>query len=411
MKTYNYLLSALLALAFFGVSANAQQPARRNGSNGVTARQESKVERQQNKVDKVQMPTNLSNQNATDLKVRDARIKETPQGSYGTTNRTPRVNGGSSSGSSGSGYGNGGSAYGNRPPQGGNNNGSYGGSGYGNRPPQGGNNGSSNGGSAYGNRPPQGGNNGSGYGNRPPQGGNSGSGYGNRPPQGGNNGSSNGGSAYGNRPPQGGNNGYGNRPPQGGNNGSGYGNRPPQGGSSGSGYGNRPPQGGSSGSGYGNRPPQGIPEVARRPALPPVIVYSRPEIYERTNANSIVVNTLFSSKAEAYDYIAALLDARYYTLTAYGNNYNRIISDVAFIPTPFDWTNPMTHNQFKMQFDISRVFGTVRVTITAYWRESVLSSGFTRLRFQPSDRYSTYYAWRVLEDFASEIPHTAIRYN
>lgn len=350
MKTYNYLLSALLALAFFGVSANAQQPARRNGSNGVTARQENKVERQQNKVDKVQMPTNLSNQNATDLKVRDARIKETPQGSYGTTDRTPRVNGGSSSGSSGSGYGN-------RPPQGGNNNGSYGGSGYGNRPPQGGNNGS-----GYGNRPPQGGNSGSGYSNRPPQGGNSGSGYGNRPSQ-----------------------------------------------SNGSGYGNRPPQG--NGSGYGNRPPQGIPEVARRPALPPVIVYSRPEIYERTNANSIVVNTLFSSKAEAYDYIAALLDARYYTLTSYGNNYNRIISDVAFIPTPFDWTNPMTHNQFKMQFDISRVFGTVRVTITAYWRESVLSTGFTRLRFQPSDRYSTYYAWRVLEDFASEIPHTAIRYN
>ena len=357
MKTYNYLLSALLALAFFGVSANAQQPARRNGSSGVTARQENKVERQQNKVDKVQMPTNLSNQNATDLKVRDARIKETPQGSYGTTNRTPRINGGNSSGSSGSGYGNGGSAYGNRPPQGGNN-----GSGYGNRPPQGSN---SNG--SYG---------GSGYGNRPPQGSGNGSGYGNRPPQGGNNGSSNGGSAYGNRPPQGGN-----------SNGS---------------YG---------GSGYGNRPPQGIPEVARRPALPPVIVYSRPEIYERTNANSIVVNTLFSSKAEAYDYIAALLDARYYTLTAYGNNYNRIISDVAFIPTPFDWTNPMTHNQFKMQFDISRFFGTVRVTITAYWRESVLSTGFTRLRFQPSDRYSTYYAWRVLEDFASEIPHTAIRYN
>lgn len=356
MKTYNYLLSALLALAFFGVSANAQQSARRNGSNGVTARQENKVERQQNKVDKVQMPTNLSNQNATDLKVRDARGGDTPQGSYGTTDRTPRVNGGSS------------------------------GSGYGNRPPQGGNSGSNSGGSAYGNRPPQGGNN---------NGSNGGSGYGNRPPQSGNSGSSNGGSAYGNRPPQDG------------NSGSGYGNQPPQG--SGNGYGNRPPQGGNSGS--GNRPPQGIPEVARRPALPPVIVYSRPEIYERTNANSIVVNTLFTSKEEAYDYIAALLDARYYTLTAYGNNYNRIISDVAFIPTPFDWTNPMTHNQFKMQFDISRVFGTVRVTITAYWRESVLSTGFTRLRFQPSDRYSTYYAWRVLEDFASEIPHTAIRYN
>ena len=143
-----------------------------------------------------------------------------------------------------------------------------------------------------------------------------------------------------------------------------------------------------------------------------MIVYTRPQVYERTNSNSIVVNTLFSSKAEAYDYIATLLDARYYTIASYGNNYNWLKTEVAFIPTPFDWTNPMTHNQFRMEFDITRsLFGTVKVTITAYWRESVLSTGFTRLRFQPSDRYSTYYAWRVLEDIASNIPNSSVYYN
>ena len=170
---------------------------------------------------------------------------------------------------------------------------------------------------------------------------------------------------------------------------------------------------GSVNHGAGNRPPQGgHVEHGRRPSLPPVIVYTRPQVYERTNSNSIVVNTLFSSKAEAYDYIATLLDARYYTIASYGNNYNWLKTEVAFIPTPFDWTNPMTHNQFRMEFDITRsLFGTVKVTITAYWRESVLSTGFTRLRFQPSDRYSTYYAWRVLEDIASNIPNSSVYYN
>ena len=27
------------------------------------------------------------------------------------------------------------------------------------------------------------------------------------------------------------------------------------------------------------------------------------------------------------------------------------------------------------------------------------------LRYQPSDRYSTYYAWNILEQIASAIPH------
>jgi hypothetical protein len=70
----------------------------------------------------------------------------------------------------------------------------------------------------------------------------------------------------------------------------------------------------------------------------------------------------------------------------------------------------MTHNQFAMYFKITRVFGRVKVTITAQWRESVLSDRFSTLRFQPSNAYSTYYAWNVLEDIADNIPHTGVSY-
>ena len=166
--------------------------------------------------------------------------------------------------------------------------------------------------------------------------------------------------------------------------------------------------GGYSGGGY-------IPGYAdmypgKRPPIPTVRNYSRYEAYERTNAAGIVVNTLFTSKMEAYDYIARLLRARYYNVASYGNNYDWIRSEVSFIPTPFDWTNPMTHNQFAMYFKITRVFGRVKVTITAQWRESVLSDRFSTLRFQPSNAYSTYYAWNVLEDIADNIPHTGVSY-
>ena len=71
MKTNIKLLSALLAMAFVAMPASAQQSARRNGSDAAN-RQENKVERQQTKVDKAQRPTNISNQNSTDRKVRDA---------------------------------------------------------------------------------------------------------------------------------------------------------------------------------------------------------------------------------------------------------------------------------------------------------------------------------------------------
>lgn len=307
MKTNYTLFAALLALALFSASAGAQQPARRNSA--ASSRQDNKVERQQTKVDNVQRPTNLSNQNATDHKVREAN-------GGGSATHRGSVSDGSRASSAGSGSGNKGNA------------GNYNGNGN----------------------------------QRPPANGGYGSNHGN-----------------GQRPPA--NGGY--------NNGN-----------------QRPPVHG----GYENRPPAGF-DPNRRSPVPSVYNYTKMQIYERTNANSIVVNTVFRTKAEAYDYIARLLNERYYTIGSYGNNYNWIRSEVSYIPTPFDWTNPMTHNQFKMEFNISKIFGTVRVQITAYWRESILSDSFTRLRFQPRDSYSTYYAWRVLEDFAENLPHTSISYN
>ena len=370
MKTNIKLLSALLAMAFVVMPASAQQSARRNGSDAAN-RQENKVERQQTKVDKVQKPTNISNQNATDRKVRDAGIKPD--------------RGGSGNGSNNGGFMN---NDGGRRPSGGNIN-NNGGS-MNNSGSSGSHGGSMNNG---GSNKPSGGvvNNGGNHGNAGSH----------------NNGGSvnNGGS---NRPSGGVVNNGGNHGNSGSHNNGGSVNH----GNAGSHNNHGSVNHGSSHSGD-HRPPQGgHVEHGRRPAMPTVIVYNKTQIYERTNANSIVVNTLFRTKEEAYDYIAAMLDTRYYTIASYGNNYNWLKTEVAFIPTPFDWTNPMTHNQFRMEFDITRsLFGTVRVTITAYWRESVLSTGFTRLRFQPSDSYSTYYAWRVLEDIASNIPNSSVYYN
>lgn len=336
-------LPALMAMIFFAAPAAAQEGgARRN--NTVTARQETKAEKKQEKVDKAQYPTNVSNQAATDVKLRVTTDREGSRRN-GSDDRN--------SGSSNSGYSNGGSL--------------------------------NNGGSSASHS----GNNGynSGNNNRPA---NSGSNN--------HNGNNSGYNAGNNRPANGGNNGH--------NGNSGYNNgRPVNGGNNGYNSGNH---GGSYNNGY-------IPGYAdmypgKRPPIPTVRNYSRYEAYERTNAAGIVVNTLFTSKMEAYDYIARLLGARYYSIGSYGNNYDWIRSEVSFIPTPFDWTNPMTHNQFAMYFKITRVFGRVKVTITAQWRESVLSDRFSTLRFQPSNAYSTYYAWNVLEDIADNIPNTGVSY-
>ena len=378
MKTNIKLLSALLAMAFVVMPASAQQSARRNGSDAAN-RQENKVERQQTKVDKVQKPTNLSNQNATDRKVRDAGISSDRGGFGSGSSRGGSVNNDGGRRPSGGNFGNnGGSA---------NNHGSSGSHTSGGVVNNGGNHGNAgshnNGGSV---------NNG---GSNRPSGGvvNNGGSHGNA-------GNNHGGSV--------------NHGSSGSHNNGGVVNHGGNHGNAGShNHGGSVNHGGKVDHHGGNKPPrEGHVEHGRRPVIPTAVVYTRTQIYERTNANSIVVNTLFRTKEEAYDYIAAMLDTRYYTIASYGNNYNWLKTEVSFIPTPFDWTNPMTHNQFKMEFNITRsLFGTVKVTITAYWRESVLSTGFTRLRFQPSDSYSTYYAWRVLEDIASNIPNSSVYYN
>ena len=309
MKTNVKLLTALLAMALVSVYAFAQQTARRDSD--VNRRKEVKVERQQNKVDKGQKPTNISNQNVTDKKVRESQGNIKPSGGSGSVNGG---NHGSANTNSGN-HGNGNVGNGNH---GGVNNGGH-----------------SSGGNNHGNV-------------------NSGS-------------HSSGSSNHGNV-----------------NNGS---------------------------HGYDNRHDGRYEDHARRPSMAPVIEYNRTQVYERTNASSIVVSTNFRSKREAYDYIEWLLAEKTYAVFSYGNNYNWLQTEVAFIPTPFDWTNPMTHNQFRIKFNISQsLFGVIRVAITAEWRESYLSDSYSRLRFQPSNSYSTYYAWNVLEDFASSIPHNVILY-
>ena len=176
--------------------------------------------------------------------------------------------------------------------------------------------------------------------------------------------------------------------------------------------GNKPPvnNGNHNGSYGGGKYPGGYDYPGYRPALPNVRVYDRTQIVTRTNASSIVLRTYFRTKEEAYDYVAALLEDKFFIINDYGNGYSWLQTDVTFVPTPYDWTNPMTHNQFRVRVNITKSFGVVRVSLSGEWRESVLSSLFSVLRFQPSDRYSTYYAWNILEDIADEIPHSLVSY-
>ena len=210
-----------------------------------------------------------------------------------------------------------------------------------------------------------------------------------------NNGKSNGnnGNVGNNRPPvNNGNNGY-NRPPV--NNGGSFGGN--YGGNYNGGHGGYP-------GGYGKNYP------GYRPSLPTLRVYERTDIYYRTNASSIVLRTPFRTKDEAYRYVERLLLDSDYIIGTYGNGYSWIQSEACFIPTPYDWTDPMTHNQFRIKVSFAKSFGYVQVTISGDWRESILSSRYSILRFQPSNSYSTYYAWNVLEDLADAIPHSALSY-
>lgn len=154
-------------------------------------------------------------------------------------------------------------------------------------------------------------------------------------------------------------------------------------------------------------PPRPAHTASMRPLPPPVPHLTRAQIRHRTNASRIVVLTDFATRAEAFDYLVNLLYDRYYDVASY-NPYRTLSTAVTLIPTPLGWTRPDTHNEFRMHFSVGKRCGRIRVTITAEWRESVLADYFTGLRYQPSDRYSTYYAWNVLEDIASAIPHSRI---
>ena len=123
-----------------------------------------------------------------------------------------------------------------------------------------------------------------------------------------------------------------------------------------------------------------------------------------------MLRTYFRSKEEAYRYVEMLLLDSDYIIGTYGNGYSWIQSEASFIPTPGDWTSPMTHNQFRIKVSFAKCFGTVTVTISGDWRESMLSYKYSPLRFQPNKNYSTYYAWNVLEDLAESIPHSSLSY-
>ena len=234
MKTIIKLLTALLAIMILSTTALAQQGGRRNGT--ISARQETKAEKKQEKVDKAQYPTNVTNQPVTDMKLR-----QTPDTQSDRRNGTENRNSGSVGGNSGSNHGNAGMNSGNGANHGNNGNGSVGGNT--NRPPAG-NNGAHNGNTN----------------NRPPAGnGNAGMHNGN--------------------------------------------------------HGNTPPPVNHGGVHNGNRPSGYIPGYAdmypgKRPPIPTVRNYDRIQVYERNNAAGIVVNTLFTTKMEAYDYIARLLNER-----------------------------------------------------------------------------------------------------
>ena len=151
--------------------------------------------------------------------------------------------------------------------------------------------------------------------------------------------------------------------------------------------------------------------VYGRPPVPPVPVYTQPQIVTRTNAEQIVLYTQFYSRAEAYAYVSQLLAEQYYDIAAYDTGYRWFATEITAVPIPSGWTNPYTHNQFRIRFNFDQMCGgRVRITLSAEWRESQLVTVFTPLRFQPSSTYSTYYAWNVLESLVAQIPHTYVYY-
>ena len=144
------------------------------------------------------------------------------------------------------------------------------------------------------------------------------------------------------------------------------------------------------------------------PVMAPVPVFTPAQVRLRTNATRLVVYTDFITKAQAYAYVSNLLADMYYDIDTYDTSYGWFNTSMTVIPTPTGWADPRAANQFRIRFDFKRSGGRIKVYITAQWRESMLGGPLYDLRYQPSDRYSTYYAWNILEQIAAAIPNYGI---
>ena len=148
--------------------------------------------------------------------------------------------------------------------------------------------------------------------------------------------------------------------------------------------------------------------VGHAPVMAPVPVFTPAQVRLRTNATTLVVYTDFVTKAQAYAYVSNLLADMYYDIDTYDTSYGWFNTSMTVIPTPHGWADPRAANQFRIRFDFKRSGGRIKVYITAQWRESMLGGPLFDLRYQPSDRYSTFYAWNILEQIAAAIPNYGI---
>ena len=154
--------------------------------------------------------------------------------------------------------------------------------------------------------------------------------------------------------------------------------------------------------------PERRDRMGHAPVVSPVPVLTPAQVRLRTNASTLVVYTDFITKAQAYAYVSNLLADMYYDIDTYDTSYGWFNTSMTVIPTPNGWADPRAANQFRIRFDFRRSGGRIKVYITAQWRESMLGGPLYDLRYQPSDRYSTYYAWNILEQIASAIPNYRI---
>jgi hypothetical protein len=150
--------------------------------------------------------------------------------------------------------------------------------------------------------------------------------------------------------------------------------------------------------------------VWHAPVMAPVPVFTPAQVRIRTNATRLVVYTDFFTKAQAYAYVSNLLADMYYDIDTYDTSYGWFNTSMTVIPTPHGWADPRAANQFRIRFDFKRSGGRIKVYITGQWRESMLGGPLYDLRYQPSDRYSTFYAWNILEQIATAIPNYRVEF-